>query len=116
MILYYYPRFAISTYTARYGRYVPIRQVTSTRTARYRAVPSKIDRRRSIEEEKGKKRGRKNTSPARRPRPPVVAARGRLRAVAARGHGRFFSRTRRRSVSPRGETDRGDVAPFSSFF
>ncbi|RZR92633.1 hypothetical protein BHM03_00020969 [Ensete ventricosum] len=26
----------------------PVRQVTGTRTARYRAVPSKIDRRRSI--------------------------------------------------------------------
>ncbi|RWW34965.1 hypothetical protein GW17_00000237 [Ensete ventricosum] len=48
MILYYYPRFAISTYTIRYGRYIPIRQVTGTRTTRYRAVPSKIDRRRSI--------------------------------------------------------------------
>ncbi|RZR74240.1 hypothetical protein BHM03_00034144, partial [Ensete ventricosum] len=54
------------------------------RTARYRAVPSKIDRRRSIEEEKGKKKrkrkkkeeGRKNTSPARRPRSSVVTARG----------------------------------------
>ncbi|RZR80613.1 hypothetical protein BHM03_00006668 [Ensete ventricosum] len=33
---------------------------------------------------------------------------GRLRAVVARG--RFFSRTRRRSVSPREETDRGDEA------
>ncbi|RWW47581.1 hypothetical protein BHE74_00046407 [Ensete ventricosum] len=93
-----------------YGRYIPVRQVTGTRTARYRAVPSKIDRRRSvsavagrlkkkstvggrlreidrrrsIEEEKGKKkrkrkkkkkRGRTNTSPTRRPR---------LRAVVAR--------------------------------
>ncbi|RZS19142.1 hypothetical protein BHM03_00051474, partial [Ensete ventricosum] len=96
--------FAISTCTARYGRYIPVRQVTGTWTARYRAVPSKIDprrsiereidrrrsiereidRRRSIEEEKGKKKrkrkkkrkGRKNTSPACRPRPPAVAARG----------------------------------------
>ncbi|RRT59672.1 hypothetical protein B296_00045647 [Ensete ventricosum] len=41
-------RFAISTCTARYGRYIPVRQVTSTRTARYWTVPSKIDRRRSI--------------------------------------------------------------------
>ncbi|RWW61586.1 hypothetical protein BHE74_00031355, partial [Ensete ventricosum] len=49
----------------------------------------------------------------------AVVARGRLRVVAARGsparghrprvaRGRFFSRARRRSVSPRGETDRGD--------
>ncbi|RWV95866.1 hypothetical protein GW17_00041465 [Ensete ventricosum] len=44
-------RFAISTYTARYGRYIPIRQVTGTQTARYRVVPPKIDRRRLIEEE-----------------------------------------------------------------
>ncbi|RWV97977.1 hypothetical protein GW17_00039200 [Ensete ventricosum] len=42
-------RFAISTCTARYGRYIPVRQVTGTRTARYRAVPSKIGRRRPIE-------------------------------------------------------------------
>ncbi|RWW17306.1 hypothetical protein GW17_00018771 [Ensete ventricosum] len=73
---------------------------------RRRSIEREIDRRRSIEEEKGKekrkrkkkKRGRKNTSPARRPRPPVVVARG-----------RFFSRARRRSISPSGETDRGDV-------
>ncbi|RZR84375.1 hypothetical protein BHM03_00011204 [Ensete ventricosum] len=98
------PRFAISTCTARYERYIPVRQFTGTRTARYWAVPSKIDRRRPIEEEidrrrlreksivggrlrkkkgrrrgkeKKKKRGRKNTSPARRPRPLAVAARGR---------------------------------------
>ncbi|RWV88738.1 hypothetical protein GW17_00049154 [Ensete ventricosum] len=108
-------RFAISTCTARYGRYIPVRQVTGTRTARYRAVPSKInrrqpilkeiDRRRSIEEEKGKKkrkskkkrRGEERIPRQRRPRPPAVAARG-----------CFFSRTRRRSVSPREETDRGD--------
>ncbi|RWW54978.1 hypothetical protein BHE74_00038411, partial [Ensete ventricosum] len=45
------PRFVISTYTARYGRYIPVCQVTGTWTARYRAVPSKIDRRRPIEEE-----------------------------------------------------------------
>ncbi|RZS06385.1 hypothetical protein BHM03_00037028 [Ensete ventricosum] len=75
--------------------------------------------------EKKKKRGIKNTSPApsspacrRRPRvacapsPPaghlhVVTARG----SPARGHcprvtrGRFFSRARRRSISPREETD-----------
>ncbi|RWW27542.1 hypothetical protein GW17_00008025 [Ensete ventricosum] len=44
----FYARFAISTYTARYGRYIPVRQFAGTRTARYRAVPPKIDRRRSI--------------------------------------------------------------------
>ncbi|RWW87321.1 hypothetical protein BHE74_00003869 [Ensete ventricosum] len=35
-------------FTAQYGRYIPVRQVVGTRTARYRAVPPKIDRRRSI--------------------------------------------------------------------
>ncbi|RWW14342.1 hypothetical protein GW17_00021890, partial [Ensete ventricosum] len=111
------PRFAISTCTARYGWYILVRQVTGTRTARYRAVPSKIDRRqpieegigrrrsieeeidhrwsiereidrrRSIEEEKGKKKRKrkKKKREERIPRPPAVAARGRLRAVAARG-------------------------------
>ncbi|RWW33258.1 hypothetical protein GW17_00002041 [Ensete ventricosum] len=98
-------------------------------TARYRAVPSKIDRRRSISAVSGrlkkKKKGRKNTSPARCPRPLAVLARSlssparcprppaaadRLRAVATRGlparrhypwvargrgHNRFFSRARR---------------------
>ncbi|RZS14797.1 hypothetical protein BHM03_00046539 [Ensete ventricosum] len=105
------PRFAISTCTAWYGQYILVRQVTSTRTARYQAVPSKIDRRQPIEEEIGrlretstvggrlrekstvgsrlrkkkgtrrgkekkKKGGRKNTSPACRPCPLAVAARG----------------------------------------
>ncbi|RWW27911.1 hypothetical protein GW17_00007636 [Ensete ventricosum] len=125
-------KFAISICTARYERYIPIHQVTGTRTARYRAVPSKIDRRRSISavggrlkkkstvggrlrkkkgrrgKEKKKKRGTKNTSPARSPRSPVVAARG----SPVRHHrpwvacDRFFSRARRRSVSPREETER----------
>ncbi|RWV87017.1 hypothetical protein GW17_00051034 [Ensete ventricosum] len=31
-----------------YGRYISVRQVAGTRTTRYRAVPPKIDRRRSI--------------------------------------------------------------------
>ncbi|RWW33556.1 hypothetical protein GW17_00001717 [Ensete ventricosum] len=108
-------RFATSTCTARYGRYIPVRQVTGTRTARYRAVPSKIDRRRPIEKEidrrrsiereidrrrlieekkgkkkkrkrKKKKRRRKNTSPACHRRPRLPARRRRPRvAVAARG-------------------------------
>ncbi|RZR90723.1 hypothetical protein BHM03_00018663 [Ensete ventricosum] len=41
--------FAISTFIARYGRYISVRQVVGTRTAHYRAVPPKIDRLRSIE-------------------------------------------------------------------
>ncbi|RWW24951.1 hypothetical protein GW17_00010738 [Ensete ventricosum] len=54
-------------------------------------------------------------SPTRHRRPRVAYApsspAGRLPAVVARGHdrSRFFSRTRRRSVSPREETDRSDL-------
>ncbi|RWW24980.1 hypothetical protein GW17_00010706 [Ensete ventricosum] len=82
--------FAISTCTARYGRYISVRQVTGTWNARYRVVSSKIGRRRPIleeidcrrsieeEEERKKKEGNKE----------YLAS-----AVVARG--RFFSRTRR---------------------
>ncbi|RWW18527.1 hypothetical protein GW17_00017479 [Ensete ventricosum] len=42
------PRFVILTCTTRIGRYIPVRQVIDTRTARYRAVPPKIDHRWSI--------------------------------------------------------------------
>ncbi|RWW60254.1 hypothetical protein BHE74_00032771 [Ensete ventricosum] len=95
---------AISAY------HTTIEEVTSTRTARYRAVPPKIDRRqsisavgrpieeeidhrRSIEEEKGRRRGkeekkkrrRKNTSLARHRCPRVAYARGRF--SPARGDG-----------------------------
>ncbi|RWW52363.1 hypothetical protein BHE74_00041218 [Ensete ventricosum] len=87
---------------------------------RRRSIEREIDHRRSIEKEKGKKKrirkkkeeGKKEYL-ARQPSPPA----GRLRAVtacgsparvAARGHDRFFSRARRRSISPREETDRGD--------
>ncbi|RWW35676.1 hypothetical protein BHE74_00059359, partial [Ensete ventricosum] len=86
--------------------------VIGTRTARYRAVPPKIDHRRPIEEEidrrwsieeeeeekkKKKKRRRKNTLPARRPRPHAVAARYRFFSrtptpAASAGRDRFFSR------------------------
>ncbi|RRT52646.1 hypothetical protein B296_00041361 [Ensete ventricosum] len=44
-----YPKFAILTLTARYERYIPVCQVAGTRIARYRVVPPKIDRQRSIE-------------------------------------------------------------------
>ncbi|RWV88946.1 hypothetical protein GW17_00048927 [Ensete ventricosum] len=116
-------RFAISTCTARYGRYISVRQVIGTRTARYRAVPSKIgrrrpilkeiDRRRSIEEEeeekeKKKKRGRKNTSPA--PSSPACRRRSRV----ARDRGRFFSRARRRD--PRAATAVGFTGNYNEYF
>ncbi|RZR97634.1 hypothetical protein BHM03_00026858 [Ensete ventricosum] len=113
------PRFAISTYTARYGWYIPVRQVTGTRTARYWMVSSKIDRRRSIEreidrqgsieEEKGKKKRKRRKKEAENT---SLACRPRLRVTGARGRGRFFSLMRRRSVSPREEKDRGDAAEF----
>ncbi|RWW41685.1 hypothetical protein BHE74_00052818, partial [Ensete ventricosum] len=96
------------------GRYIPVRQVTGTRTAHYRVVSLKIDCRWSISvvggrlkkkstvggrlrKKKGrirgkekKKRGRKNTSPAHRPRRLAVAcARGEETAAfsPARGDG-----------------------------
>ncbi|RWW49722.1 hypothetical protein BHE74_00044065, partial [Ensete ventricosum] len=88
--------------------------VIGTRTARYRAVPPKIDRRRSIlavdgrlkkksivggrlRKKKGRRRGKEEKKKQKIPL---------LRAVAA--HGRFFSHARRRSTSLRGEKDRGD--------
>ncbi|RWV94487.1 hypothetical protein GW17_00042970 [Ensete ventricosum] len=49
-------RFAISTCTARYERYIPVRQVAGTRTAHYQAVPPKIDRRQSISAVSGRLR------------------------------------------------------------
>ncbi|RWW79008.1 hypothetical protein BHE74_00012728, partial [Ensete ventricosum] len=67
------------------------------RTARYRAVLPKIDRRQSIEREKGKKkkrkkkRGEKNTYARARSSP---VRRHRSRAVATRG--RFFSHAGRK--------------------
>ncbi|RWW22354.1 hypothetical protein GW17_00013457 [Ensete ventricosum] len=85
--------------------------------------PSAVDfgRRRSIEEEKWKKKRkrkkkRKEGKQEYLARLPSLPA-GRLRVVVARGsparrrrprvaRGRFFSRARSRSVSPRGETDR----------
>ncbi|RZS19660.1 hypothetical protein BHM03_00052117 [Ensete ventricosum] len=81
--------FAISTFTVRYERYIPVRQVAGTQTARYRAVPPKIDRWRSIKREKGKKKKKKkrkkrkkekrrrknNLAPVRGPRPCTVTAR-----------------------------------------
>ncbi|RWV80690.1 hypothetical protein GW17_00057998, partial [Ensete ventricosum] len=99
-------------------------QVTGTRIARYRVVPPKIDRRRLISivdgrlkkkstvggqlrekstvggrlrKKKGRRRGKEEKKKRKIPRPQV-----------ARGRGRFFSCARRRSVSPRGEKDRGD--------
>ncbi|RWW67569.1 hypothetical protein BHE74_00024970 [Ensete ventricosum] len=103
-------RFAISTCTTRYKRYIPVRQVTGTQTALYRVVPSKIDRQRSILAVDGRLK-KKSTVGAGRLLAVSVAARG---SPARRRHPRvaccrFCSRTRRWSVSLRGEKDRGDI-------
>ncbi|RZS15069.1 hypothetical protein BHM03_00046849 [Ensete ventricosum] len=72
--------------------------------------PSAVDfsRWRSIEGENGKKkkkRKRRKKKKRRRRKKKTFP-----RAVLIGG--RFFSRTRRRNVSPRGEEDRGDIANF----
>ncbi|RRT46672.1 hypothetical protein B296_00014908, partial [Ensete ventricosum] len=107
-----------------------IEEVTGTRTARYRAVPPKIDRRqsisaigrpieeeidhrRSIEEEKGKKKRQRRKKEEEKKEylaraPSLPTGRPRPRSL--------FSRARRRSVSPCGEKDRGNVSPFLLFF
>ncbi|RWV89188.1 hypothetical protein GW17_00048679 [Ensete ventricosum] len=71
--------FAISTFIARYEWYIPVRQVAGTRTVRYQAVLPKIDRRRSIEREKGKKKKKRKKKKKKRKdeqkntyRPPMV--------------------------------------------
>ncbi|RWW73519.1 hypothetical protein BHE74_00018601, partial [Ensete ventricosum] len=83
--------------------------VTGTWTARYRVVPPKIDRRRSIEGEKGKKKKRKRRKKEKRgtyfPAPSSSARRRRPQSLPA---GRFFSRAKRRNVSLRVEKGRGD--------
>ncbi|RZR83449.1 hypothetical protein BHM03_00010053 [Ensete ventricosum] len=104
--------------------------VAGMRTARYQAIPPKInrrrpiegeiDRRRSIEGEKGKKKKRKRRKKEKRstyfPAPSSSAHRRCPRVASAcassppAGRGRFFSRARRWIVSLRGEKGRGDVA------
>ncbi|RZS26438.1 hypothetical protein BHM03_00059793 [Ensete ventricosum] len=122
------PRFAISTFTALYGhgRYISVHQVIGTWTARYRAVPPKIDHRRSIEGEKGKKKKKKrkkrreeeNLAPVLARAPSLPSSAGRRRAVARGSPAPVAARTcaRRRNISPRGEKDRRDIAPFLLIF
>ncbi|RWV81962.1 hypothetical protein GW17_00056576, partial [Ensete ventricosum] len=116
--------FSIPICIARYGWYVLVRQVTGTRTARYRALSPKsiIDgrlrekkgrRKRGKEERRKKRRRRKNTS--RRPRPPAVAA-GDLRVAAALARGSPVSRRSLVIFLPRGEKDRGDVVALARDF
>ncbi|RWW00978.1 hypothetical protein GW17_00036015, partial [Ensete ventricosum] len=67
---------------------------------RWRPIEEEIDRWQSIEEEKGKKKRKRKKK----------------RSGEYLARGRFFSRVRRRSISPCKEKDRGDVTPFLSFF
>ncbi|RWV84830.1 hypothetical protein GW17_00053426, partial [Ensete ventricosum] len=87
------PRFAISTCTTRYGRYIPVRQVTGTRTARYRAVLPKIDRRRSISAVGGRLK-KKSTVDGRLREKSTVG--GRLRKKKRRRRGKEEKKKRRR--------------------
>ncbi|RWV94720.1 hypothetical protein GW17_00042715 [Ensete ventricosum] len=97
--------------TVNFDRRRPIEEEIDRRWS----IEREIDRRRSIEEEKEKKtrkRRKKRNGEERIPRPPAVAAHGspgrRRRPRVDHGRGRFFSRARRQSVSPRREKDQGD--------
>ncbi|RRT47094.1 hypothetical protein B296_00053966, partial [Ensete ventricosum] len=124
-------RFAILTFTVRYGQYIPVRQVVGTRTIRYREVPPKIDRRRSISavggrlreklgqlrekkrrrRRRGKEKKKRRRKPSAWPRPRTVVALAHS-SQACRRPRITRTRARRWNVSPRGEKDRGDVASF----
>ncbi|RZS17692.1 hypothetical protein BHM03_00049873 [Ensete ventricosum] len=112
-------RFEILSCTAWYGRYIPVRQFTGTRTAHYRMVPSKIDRRRSIEgdrrkreeeeeeekkKKKKKKRRRRNKTSTVVARAPSLAPRRRPRVARALSPSALagdFSLARGDGTSPR---------------
>ncbi|RZS03823.1 hypothetical protein BHM03_00034050, partial [Ensete ventricosum] len=102
-------RIALEFYVMKKGERLPVRGPSATRRfcqklivdgrlKKKSTVGGRLRKKngRRVKEEKKKKR-RKNTSPAHRRRPQV-----------ARTRGRFLSCTRRRSVSPHGEKDRGD--------
>ncbi|RRT77415.1 hypothetical protein B296_00028679, partial [Ensete ventricosum] len=102
-VFYVGARFAILTCTARYGLYIPVRQFTSTWTARYRANKK--------EEEKKEYRvilacassppaGGDRTSPRSGRKIKATSSMTRPRVVAAH--------KKRRNVSPLREKDRGD--------
>ncbi|RWW07658.1 hypothetical protein GW17_00028952 [Ensete ventricosum] len=129
-------------FTARYGRYMPVRQVAGMRTARYRAVPPKIDRRRSIsavggqlkgeidrrwsiegeidrrrsiEREKGRKKKRRKKKKKKKRREKIPIARARSSPVRHRHSRAVATHGSQARFLPRGEKDRGDIAPFSFF-
>ncbi|RWW41129.1 hypothetical protein BHE74_00053403 [Ensete ventricosum] len=84
---------------------------TIAKIDRRRSIEGEIGRRRSIEGKKGKKKKkRKRRKEGRRKKylTPSLPA-DRPWAVAALARTRFFSRARRRNVSPCGEKDRGDA-------
>ncbi|RWV95701.1 hypothetical protein GW17_00041652 [Ensete ventricosum] len=122
---YFEPRFAISTCTAWYGRYIPVRQVAGTWTVRYwmvlpkidrrwsilvigdrlkgeidrqRSIEGEIDHRRLIEREKGKKKRKSRKKEKKRGR--IPSARAPLPPARRRGPAVLFL--------SRGEKDRGD--------
>ncbi|RZR94259.1 hypothetical protein BHM03_00022929, partial [Ensete ventricosum] len=108
--MYFQPKFEISSCTALYGRYIPVRRFTGMRTARYLTVPPKIDRRRPIEGEStvggrlreiGDRRKREEKKKWRRNITSTVAAR---RSPAPRRRPRVA-----RTVSPPAPT--GDFSP-----
>ncbi|RWW73244.1 hypothetical protein BHE74_00018895 [Ensete ventricosum] len=108
-------------YEAVITDYNPV-EVTGTRTARYRTVPPKIDRQRSISAADGRLKKKSIVDGRLREKSTVgglLRKKKRKRRKKeeekkehlARARGRFFSHARRRGVSPRGEKDRGDISP-----
>ncbi|RWW27139.1 hypothetical protein GW17_00008446 [Ensete ventricosum] len=135
------PRFSISMCTVRrskrISRYISVRQVVGTRTARYRAVPPKIDhrrsiegeighrrsiegeidRRRSIEQEKGRKKKRKKKKKKEKRRKKTYRPRAVLACVPSSPVGRQRPRTvvargSRALFLPHEEKDRADVMTY----
>ncbi|RWW60964.1 hypothetical protein BHE74_00032005 [Ensete ventricosum] len=86
-------------------------KVIGTQTVRYRAVPPKIDRRRSISfvgDRLRDKKGRKRRGKEEKRRGEEIISR-RPCSPVARALERFFSHASRRNVSLRGEKDQGDA-------
>ncbi|RRT81347.1 hypothetical protein B296_00017420 [Ensete ventricosum] len=109
-------RHMVGKITSRSGGKLEMGEVIGTPTARYRAVPPKIDHRWSISAVDGRLRekltvgGRLKKKKGRRRREKEEKRRGEERiprTVVARR--RFFSRVRRRDISLRGEKDQGDA-------
>ncbi|RZR75290.1 hypothetical protein BHM03_00054006 [Ensete ventricosum] len=124
----FHSMFAILTCTARYGRYILIRQVAGTRTASYQAIISAVgglfrEKSSRLREKKGRRRRRgrgkeekrrgeeESVILARTPSPPSPAHHRRASALA-----RFFSRAWRKNFSRAGRKIISDIGPFSFLF